>query len=112
MMQMAALAPRKGMRTVTAAATDAVNKALSYIDDHYSEDIRIGDLANEGCLSETHFRRLFNEAVSMAPNDYVNLVRIQKACDLLRFSDDSMTDIAMKTGFDSQVSFNRNFVKM
>ena len=40
-------------------------------------------------MSETHFRRLFESCMNMSPVDYINLVRIQKACDLLKEYDGS-----------------------
>lgn len=112
MMHLASMNPEKNIGTALMNTTEAVNQALSFIDDHFGEEMRIGDLAERCCLSETHFRRLFNEAVNMAPNDYINLVRVQKACDLMRFTDASMMTVAEKTGFHSQVSFNRNFLKV
>ena len=92
--------------------TEMIGNALSFVDDHFSEEIRTADLASACGLSETHFRRLFEKSINMSPNEYVNLVRIQKACDLIRFSDDSMETVAIKTGFNSQDSFNRNFLKI
>lgn len=92
--------------------TGMIGNALSFVDDHFSEEIRTADLASACGLSETHFRRLFEKSINMSPNEYVNLVRIQKACDLIRFSDDSMETVAIKTGFNSQASFNRNFLKI
>ena len=48
----------------------------------------------------------------MAPMDYVNLVRIQKACDLMTRDDSSMDVIAQECGFASVSTFTRNFKKM
>ena len=48
----------------------------------------------------------------MAPMDYVNLVRIQKACDLMTRDDSSMDVIAQECGFPSVSTYTRNFKKM
>ena len=48
----------------------------------------------------------------MAPMDYVNLVRIQKACDLMSRKDSSMDIIALECGFTSVSTFTRNFKKI
>ena len=47
----------------------------------------------------------------MTPMDYLNLIRIQKACKLLRKTDASMEIIAVDCGFPSISTFTRNFRK-
>ena len=34
-------------------------------------------------MSETHFRRLFESYINMPPMEYLNLIRVQKACELM-----------------------------
>lgn len=58
--------------------------ALDYVRMEYMHMIRVEELAQECHMSETHFRRLFESCMNMSPVDYINLVRIQKACDLLK----------------------------
>ena len=71
----------------------------------------VEELAQECHMSETHFRRLFESCMNMSPVDYINLVRIQKACDLLKKTTDSMDIVAQKVGFTTTSTFNRNFKK-
>ena len=87
----------------------AIADALSYIGDHYMEPIRIEKLAELCHISETHFRRVFSFYMNMKPLEYINLVRIQNACDLLKKTDDSVANIAYKCGYSSLPTFNRNF---
>ena len=83
--------------------------ALDFIRDHYKENIKIVQLADSCGLSETHFRRLFDSYMNMTPAEYVNLVRVQQACKLLRKTTNSMDEVAAECGFSSTVTFNRNF---
>ncbi len=85
--------------------------ALSYINRNYAMPMKAKDLAYVCNMSETHFRRVFEEYVNMSPMDYVNLVRVQKACELMKRSDESMDGIAGKCGFSTTSTFNRNFKK-
>lgn len=48
----------------------------------------------------------------MMPVDYINFVRIQKACDYLSSSNDTMENVALKVGYMSQSTFNRNFLRV
>lgn len=89
-----------------------ITPALRYIDENYREPIRAAHLARECGLSEVHFRRVFEDYMNMAPMDYVNLVRIQKACDLMSREDSSMETIAMECGFASVSTYTRNFKKI
>ena len=83
--------------------------ALDFINQNYKRNIRIQELSEICHMSETHFRRIFGDIMNMTPLDYINLVRVQKACDLIRRTDLSMEDIASKVGFTIQSTFNRNF---
>ena len=85
---------------------------LNYIDEHYAENFKIGDLADVCGLSETHFRREFSEYVNASPIEYVNLVRIEKACDLLAQSDEKVDIVALRVGFQNVSTFIRNFKKV
>ena len=63
-------------------------------------------------MSETNFRRVFQKTMNMTPTDYLNLVRVQGACEYMKKSTDSMELVAEKCGFQSVSTFNRNFKKV
>lgn len=86
--------------------------ALHYIGKHYAEDLTIGELAKVSHMSETHFRRVFQKVMNMTPSDYLNLVRVQMACEHMKKHTDSMELVAEKSGFQSVSTFNRNFKKI
>lgn len=88
-----------------------ITKAIDYIMDNIKEPIKVSDLADACGLSETHFRRIFNEYVDMSPSDYVNLCRVQKACELMKKGSESMELVAEAVGFSNVSTFNRNFKK-
>ncbi len=94
------------------AFTKSIEKALAYVDSHYAEDVRISDMAAECTLSESHFRRTFENIMQMKPLAYVNFVRIKKACDLLEQTEDSIQEVSFKVGFPTLSTFSRNFRKV
>lgn len=85
--------------------------ALDFINKNFEHAIRVKELADICSMSETHFRRIFEEYINMSPMDYVNLIRIQKACELMKKTNDSMDLVASKCGFTTTSTFNRNFKK-
>lgn len=89
-----------------------IKKALDYTNLYYNQAIKIEDLAEVCHMSETNFRRRFEESMNMTPVEYINLVRVQKACELMIKSNDSMTVIATKVGFPTPSTYNRNFKKI
>lgn len=86
--------------------------ALDYVAAHYAKEIKINDLAEACSMSESHFRRVFEEGMNMKPLDYVNLVRVQNACELLKKTDKSIEEVGAESGFASISAFNRNFRKL
>ena len=89
-----------------------ISAALEYIGERYMEHIKTKTLAAACNLSETHFRRLFAEYMKMTPLEYINLVRIQKACDLMKKTRYSMEEVAARVGYPAISTFNRNFRKI
>lgn len=89
-----------------------VDTAIAYIDQHYVEDIKIADIAGICGLSESHFRRIFEESMNMKPVDYLNLARIKNACELIHNEDYSMNDVGIRVGYLTPSSFNRNFKRI
>lgn len=97
--------PVKGTNMAQIAA------ALDYINKNYDKQMKAKDLADICSMSETHFRRVFEEYINMSPMDYVNLIRVQRACELMKKTNDSMDMVASKCGFATTSTFNRNFKK-
>ncbi|MDD6667294.1 MAG: AraC family transcriptional regulator [Lachnospiraceae bacterium] len=92
--------------------SEYIKTAIRYVHEHYSEDIRISEMASTCGLSESHFRKIFEEAMNMKPNDYINSVRIQEACKLIRKEELSMEELGIRVGYQTPSTFNRNFRKL
>lgn len=94
------------------ASGEQILPALYYIERQYMYPIRIEELAKICNMSETNFRRVFGATTNMKPVDYINMIRVQNACKMMRNSYDSMKDIAVKSGFGTVSTFNRDFKKI
>jgi AraC-like DNA-binding protein len=86
--------------------------AVSYVKTHFSNEIKISEMASMCGLSESHFRKVFEECMNMKPNDYINSIRIMEACRLLKREDISMEELGLKVGYQTPSTFNRNFRKI
>lgn len=88
-----------------------ISPALDHIYSHYMKPLKVDVLADLCHLSQTHFRRVFNEIMGTSPLAFLNSTRIDEACKLLRSTEDSIIDISEKVGFNTVSSFNRQFSK-
>ncbi len=86
-----------------------IREAIDYIDNNFEQDLKISDVAVNSSISESHFRRMFEETMNMSPVEYLNYVRIKRACALMEKEDVSMEEIGFKVGFTTPSTFNRNF---
>lgn len=86
-----------------------ISPALDYISRETAHPFKIEELARMCHISETHFRRVFEEYMGMAPVKYINQIRIRRACYELNHTNDSINAIAARSGFATLSTFNRNF---
>lgn len=88
-----------------------VNKVCQYIQKHSDEPLSLDQAAALIHLSRSAFSKFFKRATGKTFSDYVNDIRIGKACRLLTETDKAVNEIAYATGFDSLTYFNRVFLK-
>lgn len=87
-----------------------IASALTYIEDNYAQQFPMPMLADLCHMSHSHFRRIFQQIMGCGPLEYLNRMRIEHACTLLRTTRDSILDISEQSGFLSLSSFNRHFL--
>lgn len=85
---------------------------ISYIMAHYMDDLSIEQLAQLCHMSASHFRRLFKQIFGCSPRDYLQVIRIERACALLYNAEYSVTEIGLQVGYPSPSSFCRQFKHM
>ncbi len=90
---------------------DTLVKAVTYINRHFSENVTLKAVANEVGISEFSLSRLFSTSVGVSFVKYLNLLRLNYAENLLLFSDKSISEIALESGFGTIRTFNRVFVE-
>jgi AraC-like DNA-binding protein len=72
----------------------------------------IEEIANACNLSRSYFIRAFRETTHRTPHQWLLEQRIDRARDLLKHSDSSLTEIAMTCGFSDQSHFTRTFSQL
>ena len=87
--------------------------AITYIMEHYEEPITLQDIADSIHISKSECCRCFKRCLQLTPFDYLLKYRIYSAVDLLAQDSStlSISDIALKVGFNSSSYFNKLFKK-
>ncbi len=89
----------------TGHAQDIIN----YCNENFTTNISLQSIADALLLSRNYISRLFRQNLKVGFSEYINALRINKACALLRSEKNNITEIAYQVGFNSLRSFNRCF---
>ena len=84
-------------------------RAKDLIDRDYAKPLDVPALARAAHASTAHFSRSFKSAFGETPHQYLLRRRIERAKDLLRETDRSVTDVSLDVGFQSLSSFSNAF---
>ena len=85
---------------------------LDFCTENFTEDITLDDVSDNLHLSKYHVSHLLSQKLGINFSSYINMLRIDKACDLLRETNNKTADISEEVGFGSIRSFNRAFIKI
>lgn len=86
-----------------------LKRVLEFIESNLAQPLLLSDLAHQTNLSEYHFARMFKHSKGIAPHQYVMSRRLASAEQLLRFSNQPLTNIALECGFSSPSHFSNRF---
>ncbi len=89
-----------------------IDTIVSRITDNLSQPIAATDVAKELNMSDSQFSRFFRRATGNTFTDFVNQVRINRACQLLMETDRYITHICYEVGFNNIANFNRRFLDL
>ena len=93
----------------TSDSVQKVAEGIVYMSEHLDQPMRVSALAALANLSPAHFSMLFKEQTGCSPRDYLHLLRIHRACQLLRSSTLNVKEIATRLGYQDQFHFSRQF---
>ncbi len=86
-----------------------ISQAAAYVDRHFREDLRVGELAGLVNLSRRSFQRHFRQATGMSVIHYISAQRLREACRLLKEGRSNVAETAYQAGFPDPNYFSRVF---
>ena len=87
-------------RKVNLKNNEIMLKTIEYLENNYSSEISLSDLAMKSFLSKNYFSRLFKEVTGSNVSDYIQKTRIDEACKLLMTTQLKVVDVALQVGFN------------
>ena len=101
------LAGQNGQQT-----DERIDRMLAYIEKNYREDLKLEDLAGEFNFNYHYLSAYFSQQMQEGFSDYLNRVRINKACRLLQESTLPISQISSEVGYAEHSYFCRVFKKI
>jgi signal transduction histidine kinase/AraC-like DNA-binding protein/ActR/RegA family two-component response regulator len=95
--------------TLNRATQHLIRKAMAYIHTHYSDPLTREEIAEQVGISPDYLTDCFRQELGITPITYIRRYRIRQACELLRSTEQSITQIAQAVGFSDSAHFTRTF---
>ena len=101
--------PQPGIPLDLTTNDELVKRVLLIMQQHIDTPLSVAELSRRSDTSSRQLQRHFRKAIGMAPGAAGKIIRIEHALFLLRHSEQSITEIAMATGFCDSSHFIRTF---
>ena len=89
-----------------------IGNVVDFVVENYAENISVATASEMAGMSHTTFSRNFQAVTGNRFIEFVNSVRIGQACRMLYATNDQVTTISYRVGFQNLANFNRHFLKM
>lgn len=94
---------------MTDKARQYVEETLRYIDEHYMEPLKVGDIARRQGISRSYLSRLMQEYGNFSVTEYIRNVRLEHGRTELTKTDRSVSEIAKNVGYRDSAAFSKYF---
>jgi two-component system response regulator YesN len=101
-----------GLLTAKRPSNSIVQRLQEYIANHLHEDFSREDLASYVFLNEAYISRLFRKETGFSLSDYILQERMKKAAELLKGTNESVSQVAVNLGFGNFSYFARMFKRV
>ncbi len=95
--------------SVSPIKNNVIADAVGYISRHYNENITIEYLSKRAFLNSNYFSKLFSANVGITPQQFITRTRMEKAKELLLYSELTVAEISATVGFVDALYFSRAF---
>lgn len=86
-----------------------VDRAVTYIRNHYASGITVSDIANYLCLNRSYLYKLFQNSLHMSPQEFLTQFRLSIAKELLTTTQFPIEHVASSCGYQNTLVFSKAF---
>ena len=95
-----------------ARSSDILTEIIHYCYNHYTDEISLNSLASALHVNPYYISHVFNDQLRVNFRDYINSLRINKACELIKANKHTITEIVYEVGYNSARTFDRCFMQI
>lgn len=85
--------------------SNPILESISFIQNNHTKKITLNDIAAHVCMSPFYFSRVFKKETGYAPYEYITMIRLKHAKNLLKTTNLHVKEIAFSVGFNSETNF-------
>jgi len=89
-----------------------IQKTIEYINDNPFNNISLAELSKEFQLHPNYIVRQFKKYTRLKLSEYISKIRLENALNNMLTTNNSLTEVALKSGFYDQSHFNKHFKKV
>lgn len=91
---------------------ERLQRVIEHLNAHFREPMPMGDIYALAGMSQSTFSRSFSRVTGSTFTEYVNRLRVHRACELLMETDRYVAEIGFEVGFHNLANFNRRFAEL
>ena len=91
---------------------ETIKKVVDYIEENLNDELNLDKIAEKAGYSKFHLHRILSKIVGETIHKYIQKRRLTEAARKLVYTDESIIDIALISGYESQQAFTLAFKKM
>ena len=88
-----------------------IQEAINFMEHNYQRDLTVEEIADVCRLNRSYFSKLFGESMGCPPQEFLIRLRLSKAAEMMKLTDNSIRDISAGCGYPNQLHFSRAFKK-
>ena len=89
-----------------------ISDVIKYIYENYTKELTINDVTEKFNITDTKLNKILMSYSGKRFIEFLNALKIDKACEMLLTTDKSVIDISFELGFNTVKTFNNNFLKL
>ncbi|MDQ8735382.1 AraC family transcriptional regulator [Paenibacillus sp. LHD-38] len=97
--------------SLVSTPTNNMDDAIQYINDHFAANLTVQQVAERSFISPSHFQRLFKKTSGVTFMQYLQNIRVQRCCELLKSTEISIQEAANQVGYQDMKFFHALFRK-